>query len=138
MKDNGFVSVGCKIPSGLHLDLKTNDGPQRVTLVGANASRIVGGYGITENVPAEFFNEWMRRNAKHAAVVNGLIFAHSETKSAESMARERATNVTGLEPVDPLKNGMLKGENGEVDKAALAAYNDQRAKNPERNRQRVE
>lgn len=133
-----LVSVGCKLPHGLHLDLKGNDGNIRVSLVGANASRIVGGYGITENVSAEFMAQWLKKNAKHPAVVDSSIFIHSDARSTEAMAKERQSVVTGLEPIDPLKNGMLRGSDGEIDKVALAKYNEQRAVNPERGRQRVE
>lgn len=135
------VSVGCKLPHGLHLDLKNSEGPVRVTLVGANASRIVGGYGITENVSSDFMAQWLKKNAKHPSVVKGLIFIHSDTKSAEAMAKERADDpqtATGLEAIDPVKNGMLRNKEGENDRAALALYNEQKAKNPERNRQHVE
>lgn len=136
-----LVSVGCKLPHGLHLDLKSNDGPVRVTLKGANDARIVGGYGITENVSAEFMQQWLKKNARHQAVVNGLIFLHADTKGAEATAKERGADsrtATGLEAIDPIKNGMLRGANGEDDKAALAKYHEQRSTNPDRNRQRAE
>jgi len=131
-----LVTVGCKLPNGLHLDLKANDGANiRVTLKGANDSRIVGGFGLTENIAADFMERWLKKNAKHPAVVNGAIFIHSDTRSAESLAKERRELTTGLDPIDPVKNGMLKNETGELDKAAVAAYNEQKVKNPERNRQ---
>lgn len=132
------VSVGCKLPAGLHLDLKSNDGNVRVTLKGSNDSHIIGGYGLTHNVSAEFMKEWLRKNAKHPAVVNNAIFIHSDASSAEAIAKERREISTGLEAVDPIKSGMLKGADGQVDQAALAKLNEQRLKNPERNRQRVE
>lgn len=136
----GVVTVGCKLPNGLHLDLKANDGAiVRHTLKGANAARIVGGYGITENIPDDFMKAWLKKNAKHPAVISGAVFIHNDTKSAETIAKERSGAVTtGLEPVDPLKNGMLKGADGELDKSAVALYNEQRNKNPSRNSQRVE
>ncbi len=135
-----FVTVGCKLPTGLHLDLKAKDGvPARVTLKGANAARIIGGYGLTEQVPAEFITEWLKQNAKHPAVINKHIFIHSETASAESIAKEHRELKTGLEPIDPIANGMLKGANGQpTDPEALKAYNQQRATNPARNQQQVE
>lgn len=133
-----LVSVGCKLPHGLILELKTNDGFARHTLKGANAARIVGGYGITENVPADFMAQWLKKNARHAAVVNGSIFIHSDAKSAEAMAKERQDIATGLEAIDPVKAGMLRGADGEVDKVALTNFNKLRAENPDRNRQRVE
>lgn len=133
------VAVGCKLPCGLVLELVTNDGIKvRHTLKGANASRIIGGYGITENIPAEFMERWLKKNAKHPAVVNGSIFYHTDVKGAEATAKERRDLVTGLEAIDPVKAGMLRNEQGEPDKAALAAYNELKSKNPDRNRQQVE
>jgi hypothetical protein len=133
------VSVGCKLPNGLILDLKTNSGDaQRVTLKGANAARIIGGYGITENVPAAFMDQWLKKNQRHPAVVNGSIFLHNDTESAEAIAKERRDIATGLDAIDPLKLGMLKGPDGKADPEALKSYNHAKATNPERNRQRVE
>jgi len=143
MSEAKTVSVGCKLPHGLHLDLKMKGGgdPVRVTLKGANAARIVGGYGITENVDGEFMRAWLAKNAKHPAVVNGQIFIHEDARAAESIAKERrddASTRTGLEPIDPIKSGMLRGKDGELDKGAVVAYETLKAKNPERSRQQVE
>lgn len=133
------LSIGCKLPNGLHLDLKDNSGELvRHTLNGANATRIIGGYGITHNIPADFMAGWLKKNAKHPAVVKGLIFTHTDAISAESIAKERREAVSGLEPIDPIKNGMLKNESGNIDSGALAKYNEAKATNPERNRQQVE
>lgn len=133
------VTIGCKLPHGLIISAKNNEGEVvSVTLNGANAARIVGGYGITENVPLELWNAWLKRHHKHAAVVNGQVFQHTDLKSVESEARNRRDVVTGLEPIDPIKNGMLKGANGELDDEALKSYRKQQSENPDRNRQRVE
>lgn len=134
-----LLSVGCKIPMGLHLDLKNKDGTTsaRYTLKGSNDMRIVGGYGITENIPADFMTEWLRRNPRHPAVVNKLIFTHAETASAEAIAKEHKGQRSGLEPLDPVSLNMLNGENEEPDKKALRLYNDQKKKNPDRSRQIV-
>lgn len=133
-----YCTVGCKLANGLILDLKMGGENVRHTLNGANAARIVGGHGITENIPTEFMEQWLKKNARHPAVVNGSIFMHGDTKSVESMARERRDQETGLAPIDPVKSGMLKGKDGEVDAEALKNYNALKATNPERNRQRVE
>lgn len=102
------ISVGCKLPNGLHLDrVKLGEPIERVTLRGSNAARVVGGYGITTNVPEEFFNDWMKRHSQHPAVRNGLIFAHHETASVRDIAKERAENLTGFEPVN--KDKPYKG-----------------------------
>src|ERR1044071_7390126 len=117
------VAVGCKLPHGLHLDLKRNDGSsERVTLKGANDARIVGGYGITENVSAEFMTKWLEKNKKQQAVANGSIFIHADVKSAESKAKERRGVVTGIEPIDPIASGMLRNESGENDPKAVKEY----------------
>ncbi len=136
-----FVTVGCKLPNGLFLDLKTKSGDeQRVVLKGANDSRIVGGYGLTEGVPAEFITEWLKRNARHPAVVNKHIFLHDQTESAVSIAKENREVKTGLEAIDPISNGMLKKskDGNELDPEAVKAYNKQKATNPNRNMQQVE
>lgn len=134
-----FVTVGCKLPNGLHLDLKDRSGEVvRVTLNGANSSRIIGGYGLTENVPAEHITEWLKKNSRHAAVINKHIFVHSQTESAVSIAKEQREIKTGVEPIDPIQNGMLRGADGQLDKKAVGEYNAARAKNPDRNRQQVE
>lgn len=136
---SSVMVVGCKLPHGLILRVKNKDGMiQEHQLKGANASRIVGGFGLTENIPEDFMKRWLQENAKHPAVVNGFVFIHTDTRSAESMAKERRTLSTGLEAIDPVAANMLRGENGEVDKAALANYNMLKAKNPDRNRQQVE
>ena len=136
---NSTVIVGCKLPNGLHLDLRDKSGDmKRVTLAGANDSRIVGGYGLTSGVSSEFMTEWFKKNAKHPAVVNSHVFIHSDAASAVSMAKERREVATGLEAIDPVKRGMLRNEQGAEDVAALKLYNQQKAQNPARNAQIVE
>lgn len=136
----GVVAIGCKLPCGLIISAKNNEGEMvHVTLKGANDARIVGGYGITENVSLDLWNAWLKRHHKHAAVANGQVFIHNDVKGAEAIAKERKEVVTGFEPIDPIKNGMLKGANGENDPEALKLYQKQMKENPDRNRQqRVE
>jgi len=103
------VSVGCKLPHGMHLDIRVLGQPtRRVTLKGTNSLNTglirvatIGGYAVTENVPKEFFEEWMRRNSEHPAVKNNLIFAHGQLASVRSMAKELEDQETGLEPINP-------------------------------------
>lgn len=112
-----FVSVGCKLPNGLHLDIRTpkpegwkNGDPQplvaqRITLKGQNEARVIGGAGVTENVPKDVFDRWMAEHKDFAPVAKGLIFVHSKTAVVESMAAERADLKTGFEAPDPNKPG---------------------------------
>ena len=115
-----FLTVACKLPHGIHMDLHFKDRPrERVTLKGNNSSRVIGGYGITENVPKEHFEQWMKMNRSHPAVTGGLIFSHGQTASAEAKAREQAEFRHGMERINPdaifddSRLGMKKPKKGE-------------------------
>ena len=95
------VTVGCKLPHGLHLDING----KRVTLAGTNASSVIGGHGITENVDKEFFDKWMSLNKDSAAVKNGLIFSNEKTQNVKAEAKEKKGNKNGFEGLDPTKPG---------------------------------
>lgn len=129
--------VGCKLPHGLHLDLRNRDGSTtRYTLKGANAARIVGGYGFTDGIPTTFMEEWLKRNAKHPAVIQGAIFMHKDKASAEARAREGRDIRTGLEPLDPVAESKKRGI--EMDPEAVKNYELAKKQNPVRDRQIVE
>lgn len=87
------VTVGCKLPHGLVLELGGNE----ITVKGANSSAIVGGFGLTEGVPADFFDAWMAKNKDMALVKNELIFAQAKTSEAQAEAKDKAANKSGLE-----------------------------------------
>lgn len=136
-----LCTVGCKLPHGLTVELFAEDGKRvvwRQTLKGNNDSRIVGGYGLTPNVPTAEMEEWIKRNAEHPAVVNGSIFMQTGGKSAESRAKEGRKLKTGLEPVHPIEDAArFKMDLGPQDEKTKheAAYRKQVAENPVRNRQ---
>ena len=110
------VIVGCKLPNGIHLDLREHGKPlKRVSLRGANAANVIGGYGITENVPEDFINRWLEVNSEHPAVVNGLIFAQKNFASAKSEAHEKRELKHGIEPLDPQKPGKDIAPSGTED-----------------------
>ena len=119
--------VGCKLPHGLNINLAGVSEP--VVLKGANASRILGGHGMTSGVPKEAFAKWLADHQWLPAVRNGSVFTVDNDKSARSVAKERRNERTGFEAVDPAKapNGLTP-ENAKT----LAQ---QRAENPDRNRQ---
>ena len=123
------VTVGCKLPHGLVLQLQqgyqaTIEGPQgsqrqvtkytkagkEVVIKGnaipageAHDKTIVGGFALTYGVDAEFFAEWMLQHSEFPAVVNGLIFAHEKPQVAEGEAKNARDIVSGLEPINPAK-----------------------------------
>lgn len=109
------VTVACKLPNGLELELRDEDGERQVHLVRGSAARrrlevggeVVGdvgsvafGYGLTQ-VPKDFWEEWLKRNAKYQPVVSQAIFALPDVNSAKSKAREMEKIETGLEPINP-------------------------------------
>lgn len=91
------VTVGCKLPNGLILELNG----QTVEVNGSTSSRVIGGHGITYDVDAEFFDAWMEAYADRAMVRNGFIFAHDKAADTKAEAAEKENNATGLEAVDP-------------------------------------
>lgn len=144
---NPVCVVGCKLPHGLKMELFEKDagGVLRVvashTVKGHNDARIVGGYGLTPNVPTDFMEEWIKRNAEHPAVKNGSIFMQTGGKSAEARAKEGRGIRTGIEPVHPIEDAKrFKMDLGPQDEKQKheAAYRKQVAENPVRNRQIVE
>lgn len=123
----GKVTVMCKLPNGLKLRLQKMVPSQELVMGGgvrdimkaqpvgapvvihgnavpANGrprSRIVGGYAMTEGVDAEFWSQWVKDNADHPAVKEGLIFAHAELESAVDQAKDGRKLVSNLEPLTP-------------------------------------
>lgn len=96
-----MVAVGCKLPHGLHLDIEEAGKPKRrVTVKGNNSTLVIGGFGITEGVPKDHFDHWMRTHKDHPSVVKGLIFAHVQKNSVEAIAKEKAELRSGLEQID--------------------------------------
>lgn len=107
------VSVGCKLPNGMHLDIGREGEPiERVTLKGINSltegalirpAAKFGEYAVTKNVPKEFFEHWMSTHQNHPAVKNHLIFSHAQEESVKDMGEEFSEVKHGFEPLDPNK-----------------------------------
>lgn len=123
-KSGAKVTVACKLATGLVLQLfEMRDSMENVAGGGSRLVKIahavgepvtvrgaatpfgvqkplVGGYALTPNVDKDFFDEWMRQNKEHAAVKNGMIFAHESRDHVEGMAQEKAELRSGQEPLD--------------------------------------
>jgi hypothetical protein len=128
------VVVGCKLRNGLVLEnVKAPADPKQlqpmprgetVTLKGANA-RIIKGTnpGIDEaeytEVDKEFFDKWWADHKDAPYVKNGMVFRAQNMASAQSMGKERAEELTGLEPLNPLGDKRAGGK-VEPDKEHLA------------------
>lgn len=118
--------VGCKLPHGLRIQL----GNAFYDLKGRNASRIIGGYGLTTGVPTDAFAKWLEDHKDFKYVRNGLVFMQGDMASARAQARDGNSVRSGLEPIDPMAKDITP-----EDAKKLAQ---QRAENPDRNRQIVE
>jgi hypothetical protein len=62
---------------------------------------IHGGYALTPNVPADFWDEWLEQNRENPVVTAGLIFAHARRENTIAEAREKKDLRSGLEPLNP-------------------------------------
>lgn len=133
------VTVGCKLPSGLvlqifvmedyraptpgggyHVEKRARRLPESYTLngnamdvskmsVGDVPHLIVGGYGITPGIPKDFWEQWLTDNEQSDLVKGGFIFAQPNETEARARARDGAKVRSGLEPIDPAAPGRLVG-----------------------------
>jgi hypothetical protein len=115
LPDTGTVSVACRTPRGLRLDLPHPDDPRQeipfAVLRGWSIPEgtfhpgIVHKVGITTGVDAQKFKRWheLMVRAKFPLVVNGDIFAFAGEDDVKAKARE--------EQGRPQVNGRLDPEN---------------------------
>lgn len=134
------VTVGCKLPNGLelHLDemvdyrIPMNGGyvtekrsrrlPDTYTLngraidlakiaaTGSVPHLIVGGYGITNGIPRDFWERWLAANKDSDIVREKIVFAMADEGRAQGFALEHAGVRTGMEPIDPDAPGRTSPE----------------------------
>lgn len=101
--------IGCKLPSGVVI----RGADKQIKLNGSASSQIIGGFGITEDVPAEVWDEYAKAHARSPAILNGLLFAVGDKKSAEDAAKERQNVKTGLEQIKPEDAGVKEDKEEE-------------------------
>lgn len=133
LPESGTVTVACKLPNGLILQLsyaedvsepvmgggvkvskRYRKGGQQVTLHPARVPfgeipeyKVIGGYSITEGVDAQFFAEWLNQNEDSELVKNKLIFAYERDTTVAAVARENRGVKSGLEPVNPGRDDRM-------------------------------
>lgn len=121
------VTIACKQPNGLTLrvhDMVDADEPvmgggmktvkravpigDRVKINGTAAPfgkrsnvEIVGGYALTRNVPADFWNRWQAENKDSPLIRNHILFAHTSAAKLRGQAVEQEEVRSGLEPILP-------------------------------------
>lgn len=91
------VTVGCKYPTGVLLQVGTTTFP----INGSNSSEVFGGHGITEDVPKDLWDAWLVQNKNHDLVLKGFIFAHEQRKEVKAQAKEKVSNKTNAEAIKP-------------------------------------
>lgn len=138
------VTVACKLLTGIQLQLQRKqprivagrDGDEMVDYnvktgkifhiwgpelprgglpEGFTPPMIVGGYALTPNIPASFWNDWVEQNKRAEyftppdGAEHGFIYAYPTTASARDAAKEQKSLRTGLEPLstDKDKDGKL-------------------------------
>lgn len=125
----GKVTVACKMPNGLMLrvfnevevsvplfgggtktvkEYQEVEGAPRVQIKGTAVAfgqtpraAMAGGYALTPNVDAEFWEQWLAQNRTSDMVRNNLIFATKQPAQARDKAKEQAGIKSGLEPLNP-------------------------------------
>jgi len=122
--DTGVVTVATKLPTGLLMrvfDMVEENEPTRegykivprayprsetYTVHGVAVPygqvpkcTIIGGYALTKNIPAWFWNMWLEQNHDSPLVKNKLIFAYDNTQRVEDIAKEHRNVRSGMEPL---------------------------------------
>lgn len=142
-KVSGKVTVACKIEGGLLLRIfgwQDEDRPvmgggtkvvktsvqigEPVRVRGPSAPYgkvpvvpVVGGYGLTSGVDAQFWEKWLEQNRDHDAVRNKLIYACASPETAHGMAEDRSEILSGLQPLVPDTDRRIpRGTNPNISK----------------------
>ena len=138
------VTVACKLPLGIMMQVFEMEDAEEIVGAGAvrkfKRARAVGpaiklngsakyrgsdhetlhdirhGAGLTFGVPKDAFDRWVEANKDNEFISKGLVFAHRS--DAQSMAAERVSVKTGLEPVDPKAKVLDPETRGVVEQAA--------------------
>ena len=123
----GTVTVGCKIPQGIMLDIydwetvslpvmaggfkevrmaralpwqHRLNGPARK--IGQDVPyQIIEGAALTHGVDADNFAIWLEQRKESDIVRNGLVFAQIKVGDAVAQAKEHRNQKSGFEPIDP-------------------------------------
>lgn len=130
-KTSGTVTVACKFPAGVVLQLCQKVEFEERTQAGGTVKRIrydkvgqvftargpadpngqapkgfrrpevEGGYALTSGIPADFWEEWLSQNAQNPLVLSKMIFAHVSKDSTIDEAQDHESTRSGFEPLNP-------------------------------------
>lgn len=126
-------TVYSKLQTGLILQLSTFEERQEATLGGGIRSvkvavkggdkyiipgtavefgkqpkcRMVAGFATCPDVPIDFWNAWVEQHKDADYIIRNLVFAYPQQSDGDACARDYASALTGLEPIDP--NNLPRG-----------------------------
>jgi hypothetical protein len=135
------VTVACKIPCGLILQVYASEDWQEAVMGGGHRTakrafvnpkfkpvkingpaRAIGkdlpheirnGVGLTHGVDADLFAAWLEQNKDSDFVVKGMVFANVKPSEVDAVAKDHITLKSGLERIDPnnLPDEFRRGSN---------------------------
>ena len=97
------VIVGCKLPNGIIMQV----GEATHVINGFNHSSVIGGHGITDNVPKDLWDAWLKENKDRDLCKNGFIFAHGDKASTKDEATNKRNTVSKTEPLEQKTTGEV-------------------------------
>lgn len=96
------VTVLSRLPHDLVLEV----GNTKVVINGATKEVIIGsGYGMTENVDADFFAAWLEKFKDRSFVKNELVVAAKTDREAKAKGKDLGDKKSGLEPKEKSEIG---------------------------------
>lgn len=124
------VTVACKLPHGLILEVMGPGGRMRHKINGARLPVGADGlpiakfetastFGLTTGVPKDLWDQWEAENKAYQPYAKGLIFSQGSVNSARDMAADLAELRTGLEPLTP---GATKVDGKTVEPVAATTH----------------
>ena len=107
------VTIGCKLPNGIWLKVGEKK-PVRIN--GWNNNVIQGAeHGLTENVPADLWEAWLKEHAESKLVKGGFIFASKNERETKAKAKDNKANKSGHEQLPKVKPTDAAGALGASD-----------------------
>ena len=105
----GTVSVGCRLPAGLRVNVVVDGEPVSLYFKGANDKRALaladeqGYHGITSGIPADHWKAVEEQYAKAKWLVEGFVFAAGKQNAVIAEAQSLGARNAGFNPLNPDK-----------------------------------
>lgn len=92
------VTVALAMPNGLIAQV----GNKKIKFNGWNDNLIEGNtHGYTENVPKEFYDEWVKKHSFLKIVKDNFIFADEKQSRVKAEVKDNTGRKTGTEQLNP-------------------------------------